>query len=257
MKLTKIIAYLFSTVLLLLLALSYGGTQTTKPVLAYAGTLNTTTVETPPTPGFDSGPHVNKPREGSCPPDEPAKIPPDVAASYVITNSTPPNQTVSWTNYYLGSWTFVEGDRDLRVTQWCMGEVNKATGGVFYFFSLEISTSVHLSNTWTETLQVAPTEHCCPYNGGRNKDSGLPGTTDKEAYMKIPPRVDWISRNPHLTGQRDNAPNQDGQKIIYWVVDGKIVKGKITKRNDRVHLTTTTLKAISWLAGVSPSRPKI
>ncbi len=229
MKRTKLTIYLFFAVLVLLLVLPYGGTQTTKTVLAHGSTLTTAAAD-PPEPGFHAGPHSD-PASGvssGCRPKEKSMKPPDVKRSGNFKG-----QKKSWTDYYLGSWTFIEGDEDLTVTRWCKGELNKG-GGIFYYYSLEISTSVHTKDTWTMTPRISPTDHCCPYDGGKNRRSGLPGPkkAPKDYFKKIPSRVDWISRNPHLEG--GIFPEQDGQKIIYWVnPDRTIVKGKITKRNDK------------------------
>ena len=47
-------------------------------------------------------------------------------------------------------------------------------------------------------------------------------------FDKIPPRVDWISVNPHAAG--DDRKGEDAHKRIFWPTeDHKLIEGEIIK----------------------------
>jgi hypothetical protein len=122
-------------------------------------------------------------------------------------------------DYYMGEYKFIEGRLDLIVRIWCIS-LQEEEGSFNDFFTHEIITSLD----GTETPRVTPGAPTWPFHGGKNLSSGY----EKQPFDKVPTRVDWISGNPHATG--DTRPNIDTEKTIYDVKsDQTVAAGKITR----------------------------
>jgi hypothetical protein len=75
---------------------------------------------------------------------------------------------------------------------------------------------------------------CCPYIGGRNRGPFFvhdPPIDDEKKAPSPPARIDWISRNPHESG--DNYPFQDYKKTLVWTETkfNKTIVGRITMKH--------------------------
>jgi hypothetical protein len=166
---------------------------------------------------FAADPLVFK-RDGHCPP---LNSPKPIEGSDIVAPGPPPTVT-AWLVYRY-HWDDGNGN-DLTVDSMCVANGN--------YFSLRITQSKNGVNTVVATPGgvggVVDPGACCPFDNASNIGPAfeLPDTALHDSKL-IPRLITSISKNPHLPGQRDNAPGRDYHKTLIWLVPGRAIKGTI------------------------------